>query len=295
MRLRDIYRRESPVASFEFFPPKTEQGVVSLRSEVERLQGFSPGFCSVTYGAGGSTRQGTVDLVCELRDDYGLEVMCHLTAVNQSRDEVRAVLDDLGARGIENIIALRGDPPGGTGAWLPHPDGFRHSIELVREATARGFSVAVAGFPETHPEATSRDADLGYLREKVEAGADAVITQLFFDNDDYYRFADDLTALGVTVPIVPGVLPIISPTQTRRFTSLCGSRIPERLQLLLDKVDGDDEGARQLGIEYATEQCRALIDFGAPGLHFYTLNRAGSVSAILTNLCPGQTFDSVVT
>jgi methylenetetrahydrofolate reductase (NADPH) len=284
MRLRDIFRQDPLVASFEFFPPKTERGVASLRSEVERLQRFSPGFCSVTYGAGGSTRQGTVDLVCALRDDHGLEVMCHLTAVNQSRDEVRAVLDDLAARGVENLLALRGDPPGGTGEWVPHPEGFHYSIELVREAKARGFSVAVAGFPETHPAATSRDADLRYLAEKVAAGADAVITQLFFDNDDYYRFVEDLAALGVDVPVVPGVLPILSAAQTRRFTALCGSRIPERLERMLDKVADDDEAAWQLGVDYATEQCQALIDFGAPGLHFYTLNRARSVRAVLTNL-----------
>ena len=284
MRLRDIYGRDTFVASFEFFPPKTEQGLATLRSEVEVLQRFSPGFCSVTYGAGGSTRRGTVDLVTQMRDDHGLDVMCHLTAVNQSKGEVRAVLDELAERGIENIIALRGDPPGGTGEWVPHPEGFRHSIELVREARARDFSVAVAGFPETHPAATSRDADLRYLKEKVDAGADAVITQLFFDNEDYYRFAEDLAALGVTVPVVPGILPIVSAAQTRRFTALCGSRIPEPLQRSLDKVADDDEAARQLGVDYATEQCRALIDFGAPALHFYTLNRSSSVSAILTNL-----------
>lgn len=287
MKLRDIYGRDGFVASFEFFPPKSDQGLQALRSEIEVLSGFAPGFCSVTYGAGGSTRRGTVDLVSLIRASYGLEVMCHLTAVNQSRDEVRAVLDELAERGIENIIALRGDPPGGTGDWVPHPEGFRHSIEVVREAKARDFSVAVAGFPEGHPLAASRDSDLRYLKEKVDAGADAVITQLFYDNDDYYRFATDAAARGVAVPIVPGVLPILSAAQTRRFTALCGARIPERLERRLDQVADDSGAALQLGVDLATEQCEGLIAFGAPALHFYTLNRSHSVRSILTNLALG--------
>jgi methylenetetrahydrofolate reductase (NADPH) len=285
MKLREIYAQPDFQLSFEFFPPKTEKGVDTLWREIEVLKGYRPSFCSVTYGAGGSTRDSTVSLVDRIHHEHDLDVMCHLTVVNQSKDEVRGVLDELMERGIENIIALRGDPPGGTGDWVPHPDGFHYSVDLVREARARGvFSIAVAGFPETHPLAESREADLRYLKEKVDAGADAIITQLFFDNEDFYRYAEDVAALGVTVPVVPGVLPVQSTAQTLRFTALCGARIPDRLGKLLERVAGDDEAAVALGIEYASEQCRALIDFGVPAIHFYTLNKSRSVGGILTNL-----------
>jgi methylenetetrahydrofolate reductase (NADPH) len=285
MKLREIYAQPGLQISFEFFPPKTEQGLATLWREIEGLQAHRPSFCSVTYGAGGSTRDSTVALVERIHREFGLDVMCHLTVVNQSKDEVGAVLDELAARAIENIIALRGDPPNGSAEWTPHPDGFHYSIDLVREARSRGrFSVAVAGFPETHPLAESRQADLRYLKEKVDAGADAIITQLFFDNDDFYRYAEDVAAMGVTVPIVPGVLPIQSTAQTRRFTALCGSRIPDRLGRLLESVADDDEAAVRLGIDYATEQCRGLIDFGVPAIHFYTLNKSRSVGRILADL-----------
>jgi methylenetetrahydrofolate reductase (NADPH) len=211
--------------------------------------------------------------------------MCHLTVVGQSKDEARGILRKLRDKGIENLLALGGDPPQGMADWRPHPNGFHHAVELVREAiTQGGFCVAVAGFPEVHPRAVSRESDLRYLKEKVDAGAAAIITQLFFDNDDFYRFADDLRKLGVTVPIVPGILPILSAAQVRRFTSLCGSKIPAGLETQLVKVDHDDDGAVALGIEYATRQCEGLIKFGVRGLHFYSLNKSYSVQAICKNL-----------
>ena len=285
MKLREIYAQPGFQLSFEFFPPKTEKGLATLWREIECLRTYRPSFCSVTYGAGGGTRDSTVSLVDTIHRTYDLDVMCHLTVVNQSKDEVRGVLRELAGRGIENIIALRGDPPGGTGEWVPRPDGFLYSVELVREARALGdFSIAVAGFPETHPRAESREADLRYLKEKVDAGADAIITQLFFDNEDFYRYAEDVAAVGVTVPVVPGVLPIQSTAQTRRFTALCGSKIPERLGRLLEGVADDNEAAVALGIDYATDQCQGLIDFGVPAVHFYTLNKSRSVAGILTNL-----------
>jgi methylenetetrahydrofolate reductase (NADPH) len=286
LKLRDIYSRSELTVSIEFFPPKTPKGDADLLREIEVLKTLNPAFCSVTYGAGGTTRDKTVEMVTQLRRDQGLEVMCHLTVVNQSKDEVRAVLEKLEANGIENIIALRGDPPGGGDEWTPHAEGFLYSRQLVEEARTHGdwFSVAVAGFPEVHPRAVSREADLRYLKEKVDAGADAVITQLFFDNDDYYRYVDDVRRLGVTVPIVPGVLPIQSTAQTRRFTAMCGSAIPPKLEPLLVKVESDPESALQLGIDYATEQCEALVRFGVPGIHFYSLNKARSVMAISKNL-----------
>ncbi len=285
MRLSDIYARPGAIFSIEFWPPKTAEGEAELLREVEVLKALEPAFCSMTYGAGGSTHEKTVDLVTRLHRESGVEVMCHLTVVGQPKAFVRSVLDRLEAAGIENIIALAGDPPAGAEAdWTAHPEGFAHSRELVEEAVGRGFSVAVAGFPEIHPRAGSRAADLGYLREKVAAGASVVITQLFFDNDDYHRYVDEARRIGVDVPIVPGMLPIRSAAQARRFTKMCGARIPPRLDALLAKVEDDDEAAVQVGIDYATEQAAGLLAAGAPGLHFYSLNRSRSVMAIFENL-----------
>jgi methylenetetrahydrofolate reductase (NADPH) len=224
VKLADLYARPGLTLSVEFFPPKTEKGEENLFSEIEIIKRLNPGFCSVTYGAGGSTREKTVELVEAIHNHCGLDVMCHLTVVGQSKAEARAILRRLKEKGIENLLALGGDPPQGMADWRPHPDGFHHAIELVREAAAlECFSVAVAGFPECHPRAASREDDLRFLKEKVDAGACAVITQLFFDNQDYFRFVEDLHKLGVKVPIVPGVLPILSVPQLRRFTALCGS------------------------------------------------------------------------
>jgi len=285
VRLRELYSRPEKTFSVEFFPPKTDKGEESLFEEIAVLKQLKPSFCSVTYGAGGSTRGKTVELVERIHRECGLEVMCHLTVVGQSKNEVRAVLAGLKEKGIENIIALGGDPPQGVVDWVPHPDGFSHSVELVREAASyRWFSIAVAGFPEVHPRAQSREADLNYLKEKVDAGADVVITQLFFDNEDFYRYVDDLQKIGVRAPIVPGILPVLSAPQVRRFTSVCGARIPPRLERLLAKVEEDDEGAARLGIDYATEQCEGLLSFGVPGIHFYSLNKSRSVKAIFENL-----------
>lgn len=285
MRLRELYSRPGRTFSVEFFPPKTDKGEESLFEEIAALKKLNPSFCSVTYGAGGSTRGKTVELVERIRRECRMEVMCHLTVVGQSKDEVRAVLTGLKEKGIENLIALGGDPPQGVVDWVPHPDGFSHSVELVREAGSyRWFSIAVAGFPEVHPRAQSREADLIYLKEKVDAGADVVITQLFFDNEDFYRYVDDLQKMGVRAPIVPGILPVLSAPQVRRFASVCGAKIPPRLERLLAKVEEDDEGAARLGIDYATEQCQGLLSFGVPGIHFYSLNKSRSVSAIFKNL-----------
>lgn len=285
MKLRDLYPRPRLTLSIEFFPPKTEKGEENLFQEIAILKTLHPSFCSVTYGAGGSTREKTVDLVDRIHRECGLEVMCHLTVVGQSKDEVRSVLSRLIELKIENIIALGGDPPQGVVNWTPHPDGFQHSIDLVREALQREcFSIAVAGFPEVHPRAESREADLRYLKEKVDAGADVVITQLFFDNEDYYRYVEDVRKIGVGVPIVPGILPVLSVPQVQRFTALCGSKIPSRLKELLAKLENNEEGAVRLGIDYATEQCEELLRFGVPGIHFYCLNKSRSVKAIFANL-----------
>jgi methylenetetrahydrofolate reductase (NADPH) len=285
VKLADLYARPELTLSVEFFPPKTDKGEQNLFSEIETIKRLKPAFCSVTYGAGGSTREKTVELVDRIHRTCGLEVMCHLTVVGQSKDEARGVLTKLKEKGIENVIALGGDPPQGAVDWQPHPDGFHHAAELVREAVMMGgFSIAVAGFPEVHPRAESRASDLRYLKEKVDAGAVAVITQLFFDNDDYYRYVEEVRRLGVVVPIVPGVLPILSASQVRRFTSLCCAKIPAPLEKELVKVENDDAAAMQLGIDYATRQCEGLIKFGVPGLHFYSLNKSCSVRAVCQNV-----------
>jgi methylenetetrahydrofolate reductase (NADPH) len=285
VKLADLYARPELTLSVEFFPPKTDKGEENLFSEIEIIKRLNPAFCSVTYGAGGSTREKTVDLVERIHQTCGLNVMCHLTVVGQSKDEARSVLRKLKEKGIKNILALGGDPPQGMVDWKPHPDGFHHAAELVREAVRFGdFSIAVAGFPEVHPRAESRASDLKYLKEKVDAGAVAIITQLFFDNEAYCRYVEDARKLGICVPIVPGILPILSASQIRRFTALCCAKIPPQLERELIKVENDDEAAIQLGIDYATRQCEALIKFGVSGLHFYSLNKSYSLQALCKNL-----------
>jgi len=289
--LRDIYdgarATGEHVLSIEFWPPKTEVGELNLFAEIDRMAKLNPAFCSMTYGAGGSTRDKTVELVSRIERECGLDMMCHLTVVDQSRAEVRSVLDRLRAAEVRNIIALGGDPAPGT-EWAPRADGFAHADELVAEALGSSygdwFSVAVAGFPEVHPRAQSRESDLRYLKGKVDAGACVVITQLFFDNDDYYRYVEDARRIGIEVPIVPGMMPIRSAAQIQRITALCGARIPAKLIALLDTVQGDDEAAVRLGIDYTTEQCEQLLSFGVPGLHFYALNKADAVLEIHSRL-----------
>lgn len=293
MKLREIYARSRdaarPVFSFEFFPPKSAEAEASLFAEAERLKALGPAFFSMTYGAGGGTREKTVDLGARLRETVGVETVCHVTCVGQSRDEVRAVLEELRGRGLENVMALRGDPPPGVAAWTPHPRGFRHAFELVQEARALGdFSVAVAGFPEMHPESTSREDDLRYLAMKVDAGADAVVTQLFFDNEDFFRFERDARAAGVKVPIVPGILPPLSAKQVRRFAALCKARIPAALDDALSAAGDDEEACREVGIRHAAAQIAGLLERGAPGIHLYCLNRSGPATEIFRRVGIGR-------
>jgi methylenetetrahydrofolate reductase (NADPH) len=289
VKLRDIYAQPGKTFSVEFYPPKDDAGVERLFVEVQELKKLSPAFCSVTYGAGGSTQTTTLEIVKRLRHEAGLEVMCHLTVVNQPKSNVHGVLEDLRENDIENLIALAGDPPRGSDEldWTPHPDGYHHSRELVEDALAFDagwFSVAVAGFPEVHPRAVDRASDLRYLKEKVDAGADVVITQLFYDNDDFFRYVEDVRALGVEVPIVPGMMLIQSSAQCRRIASMCKSKIPRQLEQELEKVEDDPEAALQLGIDYTTKQCQELLDYGVPGFHFYSLNKARQITAIFDNL-----------
>lgn len=289
--IRDIYaaRRASgqPVISFEFFPPKTEEGDRALlEKHIPALLQTRPDYCSVTYGAGGSTREKTLMIVDRIQRQHGLTALAHLTCVNHTREQVAELLEKIRALGCRNILALRGDPPGG-GDFVPTPGGFEYSSQLVKFIRERnGFSIGVAGFPEGHVAcAAGKLADWRHLQEKIEAGADFVLTQLFFDNADFFEFRDHLTAkLGVNVPLVPGVIAILSATQIKRFTQLCGARIPAALAARLDELAADDAAASEFGIEYATKQCEELLRAGVPGLHFYTLNKAHSTVQVLQNL-----------
>jgi methylenetetrahydrofolate reductase (NADPH) len=289
--IRDIHEScraaGRPAISFEFFPPKTDEGDRTLLEKtIPALTQLKPDYCSVTYGAGGGTRDKTIGIVDRIQRDHDLTAMMHLTCVNSTQDELRNVLAEARARGIKNILALRGDPAGMTGEWKPTPGGFTYSSELVAFLRQLGgFSIGTAGFPEGHvAQKGGKLVDWGFLREKIAAGADFVITQLFFDNEDFYRFHEHLTQHGIKVPIIPGLLPVLSARQTRKFTELCGAQLPAPFLRRLDEIGDDDEAAIEFGIEYATGQCRALLKFGVPGIHFYTLNKVRSTAAIVRNL-----------
>jgi methylenetetrahydrofolate reductase (NADPH) len=285
MRIRDCFGDGRLVFSFEFFPPKTEEGVRNLYATIEELAPLRPSFVSVTYGAGGSTRELTVDLVTRIKKEIGLEAAAHLTCVGHSAEEIAAVLDRLDAAGIENVLALRGDPPRGETAFVRPEHGFGYAQELVRFIRSRwGFCLGGAGYPEGHVECADKQADLRHLKEKVDAGLDFVITQLFFNADDYFRFLDRAQAIGVDVPIVPGIMPITNVGQIERFTSMCGASIPPALFARLDPVREDEEAVIAVGTEWATKQCRKLLEGGAPGIHFYTLNRSRATRAVFQNL-----------
>lgn len=269
--------------SFELFPPKSEAAEEELFVHLEELFRFSPSYVTCTYGAGGSTREKTLDIVTRVRQRYGCAVASHLTCVGATVDDLRAYLSDAHERGIENIVALRGDPPRGQDSFAPVQGGLSHANELV--SLIRGefpqFGVAVAGYPETHREAPSAKADLDFLRRKVDAGADVVITQLFYLNDDFFRFRERCAEAGIRVPIVPGILPVTNLAQIRRITSLCGARLPPDFVAALEAHEGRPEDQFQVGVKFATSQVQGLIDAGAPGVHFYVLNRSQATSQVL--------------
>lgn len=284
MKIVDALLGPEPAFSFEFFPPKDDEGVSRLFETLAELRHYQPTYVSVTYGAGGSTRNLTVDLVRRIKAELGLEAMAHLTCVGASSDELAQVLDSLRAAGIENVLPLRGDPPRGESAFVRSEGGFGNASELCAFIRERfDFCLAGACYPEKHPEAPSAEIDLDHLKKKVDAGADFLITQLFFDNQDYFRFVERARSRGITVPIVAGIMPITNVAQVKRFTQMCGATIPQKL---LSRLERDDEPAavRAVGVEHATEQCRELIRGGAPGVHFYTLNRSHATREILDNL-----------
>jgi methylenetetrahydrofolate reductase (NADPH) len=285
--LRFARERGEPIFSFEFFPPKTEEGVKQLFQCVELLRPLGPAFVSVTYGAGGSTRQRTLELVARLKRESEIETVAHVTCVGSSRQELTAVLDEVASAGVQNVLALRGDPPQGQTRFEPHPEGFRYASELV--AFIRGekrwsFCIGAAAYPEGHVETRDLSRDLANLKTKVAAGADFLVTQLFFNNAHYFRFVERARASGVAVPILPGIMPFTNVEQIERFTAMCGAAIPAQLHAAMEVRRSDPEAALQLGVAYASLQCADLLRRGAPGIHFYTLNRSPSTRAILAAL-----------
>jgi len=289
--IRDIYTAGRaagrPVISFEFFPPKTEEGDRNLLDKtLPALLQTKPDYCSVTYGAGGSTRDKTLKIVDRIQGQHGLTAVAHLTCVCATKEQIRELLAQIRALGVRNLLALRGDPPAG-GEFQVTPGGFEFSSQLVGFIREQGdFSIGVAGFPEGHIACKEgKYADWQHLKEKVDSGADFVLSQLFFDNADFHQFRDHLTRkLGVKVPIVPGIVSILSATQIKRFTAMCGARIPAPLAAKLEALSHDDAAAAEFGIDYAARQCEDLLRAGVPGIHFYTLNKAQATVRILKNL-----------
>lgn len=268
--------------SFELFPPKTEAGEAALARHVKQLVEFKPDFITCTYGAGGSTRAKTLDIVEGVKQAHGLPVASHLTCVASTRDQLRDYLAEAQQRGVDYIVALRGDPPQGETNFKPVAGGLAYANELValiREEFP-DFGIAVAGYPETHQEAPSPEIDLDNLKRKVDTGADIVVTQLFYDNSDFFRFQERCDAVGISIPIIPGILPVTSLSQIQRITSLCGASLPGSFTDKLGQQE-DTDWQFQVGVEFATEQVQGLIDGGVPGIHFYVLNKSQATSAVL--------------
>ncbi len=289
MKLSAAYGPRKLGLSFELFPPKTPQGVENLFQHVARLTEFRPSFITCTYGAGGSTQELTLEIVARVHREFQLPVATHLTCVGRTVEQLREYLRTARSLDVENVVALRGDPPHGDTKFQPVPGGFRNANELV--ALIHGefpeFGIAVAGYPEKHQEAPSLEVDLANLKRKVDAGADAVVTQLFYNNDDFFRFRDRCHSLGIGLPIVPGLLPVTNFAQIKRITSLCGAQLPAPFVRRLETAGDAADDQFQIGVEFATQQTQELLDAGVPGIHFYVLNRSEAAAAVLGNVAIG--------
>jgi methylenetetrahydrofolate reductase (NADPH) len=296
MRIDELLlNAEEPTFSFEFFPPKSEAGEANLAAALTELHALAPAFVSVTYGAGGSTRDRNVEIVSELKRRYGLEAMAHLTCVNATVSELRSTLDVMRGAGVENVLALRGDPPADQERWTKTEGGLGYSRELVELIRSEypEFAIGAACFPEVHIHATSAEDDLRFLKAKVDAGASFLITQMFFDNAYYFDFVARARDIGIDVPIIPGVMPILSAAGIKRMAELSAAKLPSRLEMELAVRRDDDEAVAELGVSYATLQCVELLERGAPGIHFITLNRSPATRAILSALRVARPWDRV--
>ncbi|MEO0796366.1 MAG: methylenetetrahydrofolate reductase [NAD(P)H] [Verrucomicrobiota bacterium] len=275
-----------PVFSVEFFPPKTEEGARQILRTANAIKDHNPDFVSITYGAGGSSRERTIDYGELMRDLFKFEVMPHLTCVGHSRDDLAKILERFQGSDFHNIMTLRGDPPKGQKDFQPHPDGLAYASDLVGFIRERfpDFCLGVAGYPEKHPEATDLDTDLANLKTKVEAGADFITTQLFFRNADYFSFVEKCRAIGIEIPVLPGLLTALSFDQVNKFCGFCGASVPRELAAKLEAVKGDDSASESVGVDWAFQQIRELLDKGAPGVHLYILNRSGPAEAFMQKL-----------
>ena len=289
MKIRDMLKAGGRTISFEFFPPRTEQGEESLFRSIEQLKVFQPNYVSVTYGAGGSTRDKTLDIVARIKRETDLEVMAHLTCAGQTTEQVHSVVLQLKEMGIENVLALRGDPPKGQDRFVPQEGGFEYTSELITHIR-ENFACCIggAGFPEGHLESPDLKTDTAYLKMKVDSGAEFIITQLFFDNADFFAFMDRVKRADISVPVIAGVLPILSTGQIRRFTALCGAKIPAELDAKLERFADDDDAVREIGVEQAAKQVEELWRAGVDGVHFYSLNKSYSVSRSLEAVAPSR-------
>ena len=285
MRIDQVIGLGRPAVSFEFFPPKTDAGFAALFQTIDELKPLDPSYVSVTYGAGGSTRSKTLELTERIQRELSIRSMAHLTCVGHTQDELATILDDLWNAGVRNVLALRGDPPAGQAQFQATEGGFANADALVSFAAARhDFCIGVAGYPEGHPQCLNLTRDLEHLKRKVENGGTFVVTQLFFDNDRFYRFRDAARAMGIKVPIVAGIMPVLNVAQIKRFVGMCGAKIPQPLLLRLEVVEDDAEAVHAAGVDYATQQCRDLLAHGVDGLHFYTLNKSKATASICRTL-----------
>lgn len=289
MKLSEILSRKKQSFSFEFFPPKTPEAEEQLYAAVAELKTLNPTFVSVTYGAMGSTSTTSIRIAEHIKTKLALEVASHLTCVGNTRTEIETVLKELQAKGIQNLVALRGDPPKGETEFKPVAGGFRYAAELVAFIRSHRdfgdwFSIAVAGYPEGHPESKSRESDWDHLQYKVSQGADAVVTQLFFSNSDFFRFEEECRKRGILVPLVAGIMPVTNGKQIERFSQMCGASIPRAIHEAIEKYGDDHESVTKFGVEYASKQCEELISRGIAGIHFYTLNKSRATTEIYKNL-----------
>ena len=293
MKIREILRKK-PTLSFEFFPPRTEEGIPSVHRVIGRLEKFHPDFVSVTYGAGGGTRAFTEEIINHVKHETSLEAMAHLACSAQTREDVHEVLVRLERAGIENVIALRGDPPRGQATFVPAGGGFAHATDLIEHAKRNfDFGIAAACYPEGHQESPDLKSDIEYTKMKVDLGADFLITQLYYDNRYFFDFLERARKAAIEVPIVPGLLPIVSASQIRRIADLSGATIPAELSAKLEEYADDDNAVREIGIEHTTRQVEELWNAGVDGIHFYVLNRSYSVSKILSNVNFPGTMESI--